>query len=60
MVDPDSVNKDARFAEQFRIDIHFKNVCDKCTDSSKPISDLCKSCQEIMFCDILDSWNIIH
>jgi hypothetical protein len=52
MVDPDSVNKDARFAEQFRIDIHFKNVCEKCTDSSKPISDLCKLCQEIMRCDI--------
>lgn len=52
MVDPDSVNKDARFAENFRIDVHFKNVCEKCTDSSKPISDLCKMCQEIMRTDI--------
>jgi hypothetical protein len=44
MVDPDTVNKDERFAQNFSIDIHFKNVCEECTDSSKPISNLCKSC----------------
>lgn len=60
MVDPDSINKDARFAEKFRVDIHFKNVCERCTDSAKPISELCKVCQEIMQTDIKDSWNIIH
>ncbi len=60
MVDPDSINKDARYAEKFRVDVHFKNVCERCTDSSKPISELCKTCQEIMNSDIKDSWSIIH
>jgi len=38
MVDPDSINKDARYTEKFRVDVHFKNVCEKCTDSSRPIN----------------------
>jgi len=60
MVDPDSINKDARYTEKFRVDVHFKNVCEKCTDSSRPINDLCKQCSNAMETDIKDSWNIIH
>jgi hypothetical protein len=44
----------------FKIEIHFKNVCDKCTDPSRDLKELCGSCQDEMHSDIEDSWSIIH
>ena len=44
LVDPDSIRNDPRFTDSFRVEIHFKNVCEKCTDASRDIRELCGTC----------------
>ena len=59
-VDPDSVAKDQRYGEDFKVEVYFKNLCKKCTRSDRPIEELCGQCKEHMKEDINESWKVIH
>lgn len=59
-VDPDAISKDERYSEDFQVQVHFKDCCEKCTRADKPISELCGKCQRDMRTDITESWAIIH
>jgi uncharacterized OB-fold protein len=51
-VDPDSIGKDQRYTDDFKVEIHFQNVCERCTRSDRPIKELCKRCNTEMEDDI--------
>jgi hypothetical protein len=46
-VDPDSVNKNALYTDDFKVEIHFKDVCGVCK-STNTIAQLCKQCYQRM------------
>ena len=58
-VDPDAIAKDNRFADDFKVEIHFKDVCLRCKPE-RPIKDLCPQCTKLMAQDIKQSWNYIN
>ena len=58
LVDPDSIAKDHRYSDDFRVEIHFNNVCERCKPE-RAIKDLCSRCQREMETDIAESWLII-
>ena len=56
-VDPDSVIKDERISEHFKIECYFTDFCQRC-DPSMAIHELCERCIKNMEND-LGSWKII-
>lgn len=59
-VDPDSVSKDSRFSEDFRVEMHFKGCCDRGCRPERPLKDLCPRCKQEMDSDIQESWVHIY
>lgn len=57
-VDPDSISKDSRFSSDFKLEIHFKDICSNCKPT-EPLEKLCKYCQQSMTNDI-EFWSIIQ
>ena len=57
-VDPDSLIKDDRFSEDFKIDCYFRDFCNTC-NSSIPLERLCIRCTNEMESEI-KSWKIIR
>lgn len=46
-LDPDSIQKNKMFKDDFKLYIHMNPFCTKCTPSLKP-SELCPKCIEVM------------
>lgn len=62
-VDPDSIQKDSRFAENFRVEVHFESRCPRAGGpcrSDMECKDLCSKCKSTMDTDIKGSWDEIH
>jgi len=59
-VDPDSIGKDQRYGDDFKIEVFFSNICEKCKNSEMKTKDLCSFCTREMDEDIKGCWNIIN
>jgi len=57
-LDPDSIGKDPLIEEDYRVEIHFKDVCRKCK-SEDIISTKCFQCRTEMEVD-LEYWTTIQ
>jgi len=44
-LDPDSVEKDSKYRQDFCVELHFEDVCDKC-NTDVPLENYCKKCTE--------------
>ena len=53
-VDPDSIEKDERFSDKFKIEIHFKDLCSVCKPSEHH-DKLCERCKYEMS-DEIPNW----
>lgn len=56
-VDPDSTVKDPRISWDFKIEVYFRDYCQRC-QPSMPIDELCKRCTSNM-AEEIQSWRII-
>ena len=57
-VDPDRISKSSNYDDEFRIDIHFKDLCLNCK-STDAIEDKCNWCRKRLEED-LSYWQIIQ
>jgi hypothetical protein len=57
MVDPDSISKDPKYNDKFRVDIHFKDICENC-NPTQTLDYICNNCRTEMPQEI-DNWKII-
>lgn len=51
-LDPDSIGKNPLIDQDFRVEVHFKDVCTKRCKPDEPINKKCNFCQQIMDDDI--------
>lgn len=57
-VDPDSIIKDERIDDGFKIELYFRDFCQSKCDPSMDIDELCEKCHSNMESEIKD-WRII-
>jgi hypothetical protein len=56
-VDPDSIGKDPRYSEKFKVEIYFKDVCLACKEVQR-LQDICDDCA-VQMEDEIESWKKI-
>ena len=56
-VDPDSIARNSKYSPDFKVEIHFKDICPNCKPTD-PKCKLCPSCLEKMASDLV-FWDII-
>ena len=56
-VDPDSIEKDERFSDKFKIEIHFRDICQVCKPTEH-FEKLCTQCKYEMQEEI-PNWQLI-
>lgn len=57
-VDPDKISKNPAYSPDFKIEIHFKDICNFCQPQDS-IDQKCDYCNRYMKQD-LEYWHIIH
>jgi len=57
-VDPDAIQKDKRFSNDFKIELYFRDYCPQC-GPTQPADSLCPKCKSMMKEDVQD-WAIIR
>jgi len=57
-VDPDSIIKSNKFDPNFKIELHFEDVCNRCK-STNPLERLCPNCRNVMKSEVKE-WEKIH
>ena len=57
-VDPDSIAKDKKFDNDFKIELIFKDCCSTCK-ASNPVSDLCNKCRSRIKKEKIEEWEKI-
>jgi len=56
-VDPDSIINNPKFERDFKIELHFSDVCKKCKPTNQLVL-LCEQCRKVMP-DEVSEWNCI-
>ena len=57
-VDPDKIGKDPAYSTNFKVDIHFKDICNTCKPTDT-LDSKCDYCKKHMQQD-LEFWTIIQ
>ena len=43
-VDPDSIGKDSRYTDDFKVEVHFKSLCERGCRPELTLRELCRKC----------------
>ena len=58
-MDPDSIGKDSRYTDDFKVEVHFKALCERGCKPERTLRELCNKCKREMDININESWVLI-